>query len=408
MRRITTLLLILCLAAATTFGGGYQVGLHSQRNIGMGLIGTSLAYDASALFYNPGAASFLDGKFSFSGGVSLLFARTTYQANGTDYQANINHKLNTPFYFYGSYKPMKDLTVGIAVNTPYGLSMAWPDNWKGRYLIQNVSFSAITIQPTVSYKIKNIIGIGAGLVISTGSVKLNKAMPVQGVNGDGTVNIEGSTTKLGFNAGVLIHPIKGLNIGIDYRSKIDMALKDANVTFKVPVSLSTQFPANKADVSLPLPANLDIGVSYEFSEKLMVGLSMNYVFWSAYDSLTFHFKTPTSSLPAVQSAPKLYEDRIILRAGAQYKVNKMIVVRAGGYYDPSPVPTNYLDPMLPSSNEIGLTCGLSLFPMKGLSIDAAFLYLMGSERTDSYAPANFSGTYSSAIYVPGIGLTYNF
>jgi len=39
-----------------SFAGGYQVGLHSQRNIGMGLIGTSLSYDASALFYNPGGA----------------------------------------------------------------------------------------------------------------------------------------------------------------------------------------------------------------------------------------------------------------------------------------------------------------------------------------------------------------
>ena len=99
MRRLTTLLLFFCLATATTFGGPYQVGLHSARNIGMGLIGTSLTYDASSLFYNPGGASFVNDKWNFSGGVSLLFARTTFQAQGTQYQANLEHKLNTPFYF---------------------------------------------------------------------------------------------------------------------------------------------------------------------------------------------------------------------------------------------------------------------------------------------------------------------
>jgi long-chain fatty acid transport protein len=408
MRRITTLLLFLFLAATTTFGGGYQVGLHSMRNIGMGLIGTSLTYDASSLFYNPGGASFVNDKFNISGGMSFLFARTTYQAKGTVYQTSIEHELNTPFYFYAAYKVTKDLSVGLAVNTPYGLAMAWPDEWKGRYLIQNLSFKAITFQPTVSYKFLNdMIGIGAGLVIAYGDVNLNKAIPLYG-NPDGQANITGSTTKLGFNAGVMVKPIKGLNIGVDYRSKIDMNVTGADATFDVAPQFDYLFPDNKADVSLPLPANLDLGISYEFSDKFMVGASMNYVFWSAYDSLVFNFSNPTDAIPSVQSSPKLYQDRIILRAGAQLKVSELLTVRAGGYYDPTPVPNNYLDPMLPSANEIGLTCGFSIYPTKGLSIDAAFEYLMGSERTDTYLPANFSGTYASTFYIPGIGLTYKF
>jgi long-chain fatty acid transport protein len=407
MRRITILLLFISLAATTTFGGGYQVGLHSMRNIGMGLIGTSLTYDASSLFYNPGGASFLNEKFSFSGGMSFLMARTTYQSDEVNYQANMNHELNTPFYFYAAYKIIDDLSIGLAVNTPYGLSMSWPSDWKGRFLIQNVAFKAITFQPTLSWKIKNIIGFGAGLVIATGDVDLNKAIPLQDAGGEGQLNLKGSTTQFAFNAGVMVHPVKGLNIGIDYRSKIDMSVEDADAIFDVPASVALNFPANKADVTLPLPANLDFGASYEINDKIMIGISLNYVFWSAYDSLVFDFKTVT---PAVgrTSQPKLYEDRLISRIGVQYKINKLITVRAGGYFDPSPVKSDYLDPMLPSSDEIGLTCGLSIYPLKGFSIDAAFEYLMSTERDGSYSPENFSGTYSSAFYIPGIGLTYNF
>jgi long-chain fatty acid transport protein len=407
MRRITILLLSVAFAATTAFGGGYQVGLHSTRNIGMGLIGTSLTYDASSLFYNPGGASMLTDRWSFSGGINFLMARTTYQGANVMYQANIDHKLNFPFYFYANYKIIDDLSIGVAVNTPYGLSMAWPDDWKGRYLIQNVAFKAITIQPTLSWKIKNIIGFGAGLVISTGNVDLNKGIPLQDATGEGSMNIKGSTTQFGFNVGVMVHPIKKLNIGLDYRSRIDMSVDNADATFDVPASLASNFPQNTVDVTLPLPANLDFGASYEINDKIMVGLSLNYVFWSVYDSLVFDFKKQTPAIGRT-SQPKLYENRLITRVGLQWKLNKLITVRAGGYYDPSPVPSDYLDPMLPSSDEIGLTCGLSLYPAKGFSIDAAFEYLMSTEREGTYTPANFSGTYSSAFYIPSIGLTYNF
>jgi long-chain fatty acid transport protein len=104
----------------------------------------------------------------------------------------------------------------------------------------------------------------------------------------------------------------------------------------------------------------------------------------------------------------MYDSKLIARLGAQWKINNLITVRAGGYYDPSPVKDDYLDPMLPSANEIGLTCGLSVYPTRGLSIDAAFEYLMSGERNGNDINDNFAGTYKSAIFMPGIGLTYNF
>lgn len=407
MRRITIVLPALLLAAFTSFAGGYQVGLHSQRNIGMGLIGTSLNYDASCLFYNPGGAPFVDSKFSFSGGMSFIMARATYQAKDVAYQENLKHELNTPFYFYASYKPLKNLSVGLAINTPYGNKLAWPDEWKGRYLIQNLSFKAITFQPTVSYKFGNILGIGAGFVIANGTVDLNKAIPLQDASGDGSMNLNGSTTKFGYNIGVMIHPIKGLNIGVDYRSRIDMAVEDADATFDVPASVAENFPDNKVDVTLPLPANLDFGLSYEINEKLMVGLSLNYVYWSVYDSLVFDFKTETDAVKRTANAA-LYKSQMITRLGLQWKSCDFATLRIGGYYDPSPVQKDYLNPQTPSTDELGLTFGVSIYPTKGLSIDAAFLYLMGIERNGQYKPDNFAGTYNTGFYIPGIGLTYNF
>lgn len=409
MRRINFLLLFLCLAATTSFGGGYQVGLHSMRNIGMGLIGTSLSYDASALFYNPGGAAFVNEKWSFSGGVSFLMARTTFQAKDVNYQTYLKHQINTPLYFYAAFKPTPNLSVGLAVNTPYGNGLSWGSDWMGRYLIQDLKFRAFTFQPTVSYKFKDIIGIGVGLVYAYGSVDMNKAIPLQGSTGDGTLNIKGSTGNFGFNAGIMVHPVKGLSIGVDYRSKIEMKVKGATATFTVPTSLKTLFPDNKVDVMLPLPANLDFGASYEFGQdkQWMIGINLCYVFWNTYDSLVFDFETKTTAVNRTAN-PALYESKLIPRIGVQYKLSDLITLRVGGYYDPSPVKDDYLNPQTPSMNQIGMTCGISIYPVKGLSIDAAFLYIMGSERSGTYSPDNFAGTYKNAVYNPGIGLTYNF
>jgi len=407
MRRITFLLLLFSFAAMTSMGGGYQVGLHSTRNTGMGLIGTSLNYDASSIFYNPGGVSFLTDRWSFSGGVSLIFGRATFQGKDENYQAQIEHELNVPFYFYAAYKATDKLSIGIAVNTPYGNSLSWGDNWQGRFLIQNLNFKAITVQPTLSYKFNDIIGIGFGLVWSYGSVTLNKALPIDYTGGEGQLNIKGSAIGFGCNAGVMIHPVKGLNIGIDYRSKINMNVQSANATFTVPAALKAQFPDCEVSVGLPLPANLDFGVSYEFNHKFMIGLNLCYVFWKQYDSLVFNFKARTPSLGRTATAA-LYQNRLIPRIGFQYIINPVVTVRVGGYYDPSPVQSDYLNPQTPSTNEIGLTAGFSVFPFKGFSIDAAFLYLMGTKRDGTYSPENFAGTYYTAFYIPAIGLTYSF
>ncbi len=407
MRRITFLLLLFCSAAMTSIGGGYQVSLHSTRYIGMGLIGTSLSYDASTIFNNPGGMSFIKDKWSFSGGASLIMARVTFQESGENYQAHLVHELNTPFYVYASYKATNNLSIGLAINTPYGNRLSWGDNWQGRFLIQNLNFKAITVQPSISYKFKDIIGIGVGLVWAYGSVDLNKALPIDYTAGESQLNIKGNTVGFGFNAGLMVHPVKGLSIGLDYRSKITMNVQNANATFTVPAALKGQFPNTQVAVALPLPANLDFGLSYEFNEKFLIGINLCYVFWKQYDSLVFDFKTKTPSLGRTATAA-LYQNRMIPRLGLQYKINPLVTVRVGGYYDPSPVQTDYLNPQTPSTNEIGLTAGLSVFPFKGFSIDAAFLYLIGMQRTGTYSPENFEGTYSSVFYIPAIGLTYSF
>jgi long-chain fatty acid transport protein len=409
MRRNIYMLAFLAMLSWSAFAGGYQVGLHGQKQIGMGLIGTSLAWDASCLFYNPGALSFTAQKFSFAAGSSPIRSITKFQKTWpSTYEATTDNKLGTPFYFYGAGKINKFMNFGVAVNTPYGNSLNWGTDWAGRYLITDLKLKAIFFQPTLSIKLNEFVGIGLGLVYATGDVKLNKNLPVSGTGGDGTVSISGKAKEWGFNAGVFVKPVPKLSVGINYRSKIIMGVTDGDAKFTVPASLGSNFPVStKVSTELPLPANLDFGMSYELCEKLTLAFSINNVLWDVYDTLTFDFADNTPSL-ADSKGPRLYKSTVIYRVGAQYKACSFFTFRVGGYWDPSPVNPQYFSPETPSLDNTGLTAGFSINPVKHMSVDMSFLYLMGKETSVTYAPDNFSGKYKSRLYIPGFGLTFNF
>jgi len=406
MRKLTVLLLLIGFTAVSLFAGGYQVRLQGQKQTGIGLIGTPFAFGASSIFYNPGSLSFMQDKYSFSAGVSGIMSNAIFRANGSDYQAESNNPTGTPFYFYGAGMITDDLAVGLGVYTPFGSSTKWDENWIGKNLIQEISLQAIFIQPTVSYKINDKFGLGAGLNIVMGSVDLTKALPYP-VNGQ--FNMEGNTTAMGFNVGAYIRPNDKLNIGIDYRSKVNMKIKDGATEFRyIPNSLTESFPASgNFSSELPLPANLDIGFSYQISDKFMLAAEINYVFWSAYDSLIIDFKVNNEQLADARN-PREYSNSLIARLGGEYKISDKFIARAGVYYDPTPTNEDYFSPETVSLNQVAFTLGLSIMPTKGLSIDLSYLQLEGLEADKMYKPDNFSGTYASRAFIPGIGVSYSF
>lgn len=389
---------------AFLFAGGYQVRLQGQKQTGIGLIGAPFAYDASSLFYNPGGLGLLENNFSFSAGVSGIMSNAVFQKTGTDYQAETDNPMSTPFYGYFSAKIGDAISLGIGAYTPYGSSVNWPEGWAGRYLIDEIALQAIFIQPTVAYHIGDKFGIGAGFIYSTGNFDLTRSLYY---NDNSSVNLKGEASNIGFNVGVMYKPIEGVTIGIDYRSKIVLEVEDGDAIFTIPQSLSTQIPEeNKFKAELPLPANLDFGMAVELDEKWTLAFEFNWIMWSIYDSLKFEFEQEGEALNS--SSPRKYRNTIIPRIGAEYRLNDMFHFRAGAYYDPSPTDPEYFTPETVSLNTIAFTLGASIYPVKGLSIDLSLLQLIGLEAEKTYSPDNFKGTYKTMTSIPGIGLTYQF
>ena len=388
----------------SAFAGGYQVRLQGQKQTGMGLIGSPMNFGASSIFYNPGALAAMKNNYSFEVGANLINSHIIYQSTASMYKAETDNPFGTPMHLYGAAKLGDKLTLGLGFYTPYGSTTQWPEDWAGQYLIEKISLKAYFIQPSLSYNLSDKVSLGAGLVLAQGQVDVQKGLPY---STDSYVQLQGSDFNLGFNAGVYFQATPKLAIGLDYRSKIDMEVEGGEADFHIPIGLQTIVAAdNKFSAVLPLPANLDFGISYQVTPKLLAAVEVNYVFWSSYKELNFTFEENGDLLD--NSNPRNYKNTFIPRLGLEYQLNSFLTVRAGGYYDQTPTDAKNFSPETVSLDTWAYTFGLSATAFKNLGFELTYLGTHGQEAIKSYEPSGFEGRYKSSSSIFGFGINYNF
>ncbi|WP_439880658.1 OmpP1/FadL family transporter [Pontibacter sp. MBLB2868] len=400
------------LLSGTAMAGGYQVNLASQRQIGMGHTGTGIQTGTSSIFFNPGAMSYMREN-GITVGASAINSRIAYRAlEPTTTTAEADNGIGTPFQVYAVYGINEKLKVGLGIYTPFGSGVKWGDEWNGRFGLSEIDLKAIYFQPTLSYQITDKIGIGAGLVVATGGVNLQRVLPVQNSEGnEGRIELDGGAkTAFGFNAGIYFQPTEKLSIGVDYRSKVDIEVEDGSVTFSnIPAAAKSNFPdGTKFSAALPMPATLTVGVGYRPNDKLTLAVDVSRIGWSAYEKLRFDFSQPVAG-NTVSESSRNYEDAMIYRIGGEYMATEALAVRAGFYYDQTPVQDGYLTPETPDSDSRGLSAGLGYSVSDHFSVDASFLYVNKAKRTDTADKSNgVPGTFKSIAYIPGVGLNFKF
>ena len=404
---MSRLLLIAFLFPFFGFTQGYQVNLQGQVQQGMAGAGTALMHDASALFFNPGGASFID-RSEVTVGMTPTFAKGQFTENLTNATATTTSPVGTPFSAYGLFqiKDSSRVKLGMAVYTPFGSTVEWEEGWVGRFALTRLALKAIFFQPTVSFRLTDKIGIGAGFVYSYGAVNLRKDIPLQDQDGNyGTVELDGTGKGFGYNVGIYFEPTNYLNFGLTYRSQVNMNISSGTATFNVPASVADKFPSGGFSSSLPLPQVLTFGVGFKPSSQLSFALDANYVGWNAYDTLAFDYETNTESLEDTKSA-RNYENTVAVRVGGQYKFNENMIARLGVGYTLTPVQDGYVTPETPDANRMNYTAGFGYKLGDKFQFDLSFLYTQ-VQREDINLETGLDGKFKTRVLAPGFSVTYN-
>ena len=409
-------LAVFSLALTTAYAGGYRVSLQGQRALAMGHTGVAVVNSAELAFFNPAGLVYLENKLNVSVGGFGVFADVSYQNVNDGTSSQTNSGVGTPVYLYASYKLTDWLTGGLAVYTPYGSSVEYPDDWAGSHLVNNIELQAIFIQPLLSLKINEFFSVGGGPIFVTGSVNFNRnanrtLTDEQGNRSNITVDDSG-VTEWGYSISALFNPTKNFRIGANYRSEIILNSTEGTAT-AANFPNSPLVPFENGDLgfeaSLPLPAELTIGLSYEFCDKFTFAFDYTRAYWDVYTDLNIQFSNGVESLN-----PRNYKNASSYRFGLQYEATDRITLRGGYYFDESPIRPGFFSPETPRNDSNGYTGGISFQVTDHLAIDASFLYLRFEEVEASYdfyqengQNVPFGGTYKSSAFAPGIGLTYS-
>jgi len=408
-------LTLLGLVSAVTYAGGYRVSVQGNRALAMGHTGVAVVNSAELGFHNPAGLVYLDSTFTISAGVTPVFAQVAWQNSATGQYAETDNPMATPFYFNAAYRVKDWLSVGLSVYTPYGSTVEWPQDWAGSHLVNDIALQAIYVQPLASVKIWEQLSVGGGPILVLGSVNFNKNLnrtltDIDGNRANATVDASG-VTAWGWSLAAMYNVNEKLRFGVNYRAEVIMKAEDGDATFEnIPNTPLAPFSNTTFDAELPMPAELTVGLSYQLNDKWLFALDYNRAFWGVYESLDVDFADP--NIPDSKS-PRNYKDASIYRFGAEYLATDKLALRAGYYYDESPVQEGYFAPETPRNDSQGFTAGFSLDVTSRLAVDASFAYIRFAEVDASYdhyqengINVPFEGTYKSTAFITGLGVTY--
>ena len=411
MKRLITLSLLCCPVLLSA--QGYQIHAQGQKQQAMGNTGTGFVQDGAGLFYNPGGVSFLKGN-SASAGMSAAIVNTVYYDSITNTTTNSEIPLGTPITFYAVYgvdstksKVMQNFKFGLGVYTPFGGSAKWPDGWVGRFVTKSLDLKVICIQPTVSYKINDKIGVGAGFVYSMGSINVSKDIFISDTLGNySTATIKGKMSGVGVNAGIYFKPTEAFSIGLTYRSQIKMNSKGATAEFKVPTSLKDSVPNGGAKLTFPLPTVISLGFGYKLTDEFTLAFDVNYLGFKVFDTLRLDIEKNTAKLKDIAD-PRKFNNTFSFHVGGQYVFKEMLTARLGMRYVISPIPDGYSTPDGGDADRLVLCGGVGYKINKHFEVDASYSF-ENVVRKDNNHFYNMIGTYKTYANFLGLSLAYNF
>ncbi|RZK73362.1 MAG: long-chain fatty acid transporter, partial [Pedobacter sp.] len=263
------------------------------------------------------------------------------------------------------------------------------------------------VQPTLSVKITDQIGIGAGFVYNHGDVNLQRALPVNYPDGrSGKVTLDGTGKGYGWNAGIYIKTLSNVTFAIVHKSKVVTKLDGGSAQFDVPESLRTSFPAgNTFNAELPLPATTSLGIGIPLSKSTLLAFDASWVQWHIYQDLSFDYATNTSALADTKSA-RNYRDGSSFKLGINHQASDKLALRAGVGYAFSPVQDGYVTPEAPDADRYILSAGAGYAFTSKFEVNASLFFEDVKSRKQRNIETGLDGTFKTLVYAPGISLTY--
>lgn len=402
-KRAAAAAVLLMLSVPAAYADGFSVYEWSARGLGMG--GAMMFSDeASLIGYNPAAITQFDEKGNVSGAVTYIAPRG--HADFVDGGENIirsQHNKNNPAYapvLFHARKIQPNAWFGMGIYPRFGLKASYDPGWYGRYSNRSVEFFGVSVAPTAAWKISPSLSMSLGFELMYANLRMDKSVNMSKISpvlGDVSMDLDGGSWGMGWNAGLNWNVSGRLSLAFLYRSEVKQTV-EGDVNFKA----LNKNVATRGSGVIHLPESWTFGVGYRFDDRTRAEFNAIRTNWSSYDSLTIGFKVPPHLRPLIgmdtytRAEPKNWRDGWRYQLGIEHKVNDRWTLRAGFVYDQcSSNNADTADFMVPTGTRRTYTVGASC-RVKNVEYSLGYGYMDVSDKR-----INKSGVHEEDAWTRG-------
>lgn len=406
----TSLILIVSIAGwlipAQVRAAGFATTSQSATASAMGNIGTANPDEPNASYYNPAATPFQPGFRAYLGSTFTAPKSTYIHPDGSEVTAKRKF-LPTPNLHLG-YATEDGLAAGLGANIPFGQSIEWDADWRGRADVVEQNITTVDINPTIAYLIEPAnLSVALGYRLTFSSVEYARVVTARPDGEEIDMRLAGDGIGSGANAGLMWRPDNSVSLGLQYRSAVKVNYQgrthfegEENTPFE------RTFVDGRGETQITMPHVVRGGIGYRPLEKLFVELDATYTTWQTYQKLEIDFVNdkPQDSSTLRQD----WSNTWTFGLGAEYHVTERLPVRLGLKFDQTPVPDNRVGPASPVNDRYAGTIGAGYTFENGLRADLAYQYTELPERDAPDSDKHLPGSYDSLGHDLIVNIGYGF
>ena len=369
--------------SATNLGTGEKVSSSTRSNNRGPYVAPQFAFTSKVSDWTFGVGMFAQAGVGVEYGRSSFLSRgdigeTGYAAGADTGLENASRLFILDIPFSASFKVNDDLSVGATLDAKWtGLNLD--------YLFGNKQLASLGGDGRASGSLLGLLGTlpdPRGVHIS---VSENKEIS-SGVDGWGYSGRLGMLYKMA--------PKTNLGISYMFESKMNDLKGNGTVTAVDGIAGNIPIEGQIRVLNFNTPAKLDVGVSHQFSDKLLLALDVSRVFWKdALKDIKVGFTSDAGDVDL--RLPQNTKDQTIVAIGASYAATQNVTLRAGYSQATQPFNDEGLLALIPAVLKRHATIGISYQVSKSGRFDAAYSRALENSMTKQSAFNTSSAVRSS-------------
>jgi len=392
----TTLMCIGLLVSPTGYASGlyfYEIGTEDTALAGAGQ--AARAQDASTIVTNPAGMTRLPDHM-FTGGLQAMDGDISYtlddESRGNS-PGDIMRIFPNASAFYAQ-KINDDLFAGIGMYGNYGLGTDY-GNWAGDRLIKKSTMAALTLSPSVAYKLNDRLSIGGSVNLNYGFLSLTR-----NVDGDDETEKDHDWA-MSYRLGLLMELTDQTRAGITWNSKTEYDF-DINGKARFPNLPNVEYDL-PISAQVRAPQQIMLSLVHDFNQQWSVMGDLGWQDWSQFGSPQI-----TVSGQDIDKSNRL-KDSWHTALGVQYRPTEQWRLNAGVAFDSSIYETQSdVALTLPTGDEWRFATGAQyqVTPQSNIGFAVSYLHMQSSHVQ---SPAIYKGSYDNPyLWFASVNYSYQF